>query len=150
MLAETLLCLTATIFHEARGESLQGQKAVANVVINRSLQSGKSICHEVKRKHQFSWYKPHKEDKLFNIGYDNFEKYSKIAIEVLFENDNTYGSQFFHNPSVKPYWIDKMKKTITYGNHIFYRLPKQKQYTINDKLENIVFKIIPNLNEKEN
>lgn len=146
MLAEALLCLTVTIFHEARGESIEGQKAVANVVINRSLESGKPICHEVKRKHQFSWYKPHNEKKLFDIGYDNFNKYSKIAIEVLFEDDNTHGSQFFHNPSVKPYWTKRMNKTVTYGNHTFYKLPTQRKYTVNDKLENIVYKLIPNFN----
>lgn len=150
MIAEALICLAVTIYHEGRGEPLEGQKAIANVVVNRSLQSGKSICHEVKRKHQFSWYKPHKEKQLFDIGRDNIIKYGNIALEAIYEEDNTKGSQFFHNPSVKPSWTGKMNHTVRYGNHLFYKLPNQKKYTKEEREAMIITQIVPltNINNK--
>ena len=143
MLAEAILCLAVTIYHEGRGEPLDGQKAIVNVVVNRSLESGKTICEEVKRKNQFSWYKPHKEKSLFNIGEENLYKFGDIALNAVFEDDNTNGAQFFHNPSVKPYWTKSMNQTARFGNHMFYKLPRQKKYSKEEREALIIKEIVP-------
>jgi N-acetylmuramoyl-L-alanine amidase len=58
MLDIAIICLTAAIYHEARGEPLIGQRAVAEVIINRveSKHWPNTICEVVKQKNQFSFY----------------------------------------------------------------------------------------------
>ena len=55
MLAE--LCLALAVYHEARGEPLIGQKAVAEVVMNRvaSDRFPDTICGVVMQPKQFSF-----------------------------------------------------------------------------------------------
>ncbi len=50
-------CLADNLYHEARGESLAGIKAVASVVLNRvaSKRWPNSICKVVYQRKQFSW-----------------------------------------------------------------------------------------------
>jgi spore germination cell wall hydrolase CwlJ-like protein len=50
-------CLARAIYHEARGESEMGKKAVAMVTINRANSSKfpNSICRVVYEKGQYSW-----------------------------------------------------------------------------------------------
>ena len=56
MLAE--LCLAATIYIEARGESKIGQIAVAQVVVNRTYARSKDVCSVVREPGQFAWVHP--------------------------------------------------------------------------------------------
>ena len=60
-------CLARNIYHEARGESLQGQIAVAAVTVNRVLTKGypSSICQVVYQPYQFSWVKELLKSKHF-------------------------------------------------------------------------------------
>lgn len=53
-------CMASTIYHEARGEHVKAQRAVAEVVFNRAWKSGKSVCEIVAQKRQFAWYARHK------------------------------------------------------------------------------------------
>jgi N-acetylmuramoyl-L-alanine amidase len=104
------LCLSSVIHHEAKGEQLEGQIAVANVVMNR-VKSGKfpdTVCGVVKQRGQFSWYgrKPMTNAKV------------NLATEILQgkHRNNVPKALFFTNLSVR------FKKKILYiiGNHRFY------------------------------
>ena len=65
-------CLTATVFFEARAESTKGQKAVVDVVLNRtkhkSFKGQDTVCKVVLAPSQFSWVKgdPKRARKLLN------------------------------------------------------------------------------------
>lgn len=50
-------CLADTIYHEARGESDRGKKAVALVTLNRTKHGGfrSSVCGVVHQRGQYSW-----------------------------------------------------------------------------------------------
>lgn len=52
-----MVCLALTIYHEARGETPKGQKAVASVVLNRkkSPRFPNTICEVVFQPKQFSY-----------------------------------------------------------------------------------------------
>lgn len=118
MLAEALLCLTLNIYHEARGESIEGQRAVALVTLNRSKFSNKEICEVVYKPYQFSWtiYKPSvKDPKAYKIA-------KNVALEVLSGkiSDFTRGSTFYHATYIKPVWSLKFRRTVKIGNHVFY------------------------------
>ena len=35
--------------------------------------------------------------------------------------DITLGATHYHANYVRPYWADKLKYTVTYGSHLFYK-----------------------------
>lgn len=52
------VCMANAVWHEARGESLKGRRAVVDVIMNRTRAEKKGICSVVFRKGQFTWAKP--------------------------------------------------------------------------------------------
>ena len=53
-------CKALTLFHESRGESIEGARAVLTVVHNRMRIDGMTACEVMSAKGQFSWYSEHK------------------------------------------------------------------------------------------
>jgi spore germination cell wall hydrolase CwlJ-like protein len=80
---ESIKCLTDTIYHEARGESLAGQKAVAMTVINRVKhpEFPDSICSVVYQPKQFSWT----TQKLKIRNSEMYRKLTKLA-HIMYSN----------------------------------------------------------------
>ena len=124
-----LRCLAEAIYFEARGESLEGQYAVGEVIINRMISNSfpNSICGVVSEGSsrlnacQFSYNCDGKleiivEKKIYN----RISKLSRILLEpsarVL-----TDGATFYHAKAVNPSWAKKFIKTYQIGQHIFYR-----------------------------
>lgn len=120
MIKTALLCLSLTIYFEARGEPEQGMYAVAEVVTNRAKERGKSVCDVVYEKNQFSWVKGW-NGKLPE-GKPGWEKSVSIAHTTLETGGHNYtnGATYFHSKKVKrPNW--KAVYAITIGNHVFYK-----------------------------
>ena len=111
-------CLALNIYHEARGESIQGMQAVALVTKNRSRVTNKPICEVVHSPNQFSWtiYKPKATDPK------SYKLAEKIAIDVLTGkvSDITGGATFYHSIKVSPNWRNKFVYRKRIGNHLFY------------------------------
>jgi spore germination cell wall hydrolase CwlJ-like protein len=114
-------CLARNIYHEARGESVEGQIAVAQVTINR-LRAGKfgsSLCKVVYAHKQFSWTldkkKKIKDDKAWEIS-------KAVANEVLKGKAHlpNFNALYFHTRQVSPKWRRGKQVVTTIGNHIFY------------------------------
>src|SRR3569832_1942068 len=55
ILATAAMCLALNIYHEARGENIAGQYAVAMVTMNRAKHDKSKVCGVVLKPHQFSW-----------------------------------------------------------------------------------------------
>ena len=57
MLSAAVICLALNIYHEARGEPIEGQRAVASVTLNRTLDPRwpSTVCGVVYDPQQFSW-----------------------------------------------------------------------------------------------
>jgi spore germination cell wall hydrolase CwlJ-like protein len=136
-------CLAENIYHEARGESIAGQFAVAHVTLNRAI-DGKTVCQVVKQavrdaqgrplrdKCQFSWYCDGRPDDIvvFKNGkrvedtIESFEIAATVAIMALSEysQDNTKNATHYYNPTLaSPRWARSLTKTVAYGNHKFMR-----------------------------
>ncbi|MCY4137613.1 MAG: cell wall hydrolase, partial [Rhodobacteraceae bacterium] len=121
-------CLTEAIYFEARGESVKGQVAVAEVVLNRRDSPGYpgTICEVVDQgiqwrgKCQFSY----NCDGLREVFHEKeaHRKAAFIAGKMLngFESNVTKGALFFHSVSVRPGWSQNMIRTATIGNHKFF------------------------------
>jgi len=130
MISAALMCLALNVYHEARSEPLQGQAAVAHVVLNR-VASGRwpddvcSVVHQGYEKGrfrcQFTWYCDGKPDEPTEILA--WAKSVLVANQVLtgVVPDVTNGATHYHARYVNPYWSASLSKTVTYGSHLFYR-----------------------------
>ncbi|XOY55518.1 MAG: cell wall hydrolase [Rhodobacterales bacterium] len=124
-------CLAEALYFEARGESVRGQFAVGEVILNRveSAAYPQSLCGVVKqgtgRKYacQFS-YNCDGNPEVINE-HAAWERAGKIAA-ILLEGaarDLTGGATHFHTRAVNPSWSRSFMRTTTIGAHHFYREP---------------------------
>jgi spore germination cell wall hydrolase CwlJ-like protein len=124
-------CLTEALYFEARGESLQGQFAVAEVILNRrdSNKFPNSVCTVVnqgaktgkKYACQFS-YKCDGRAEVFSEG-NAYIQVGKVARLMLDGKARTLtkGATFYHTGAVRPRWSRKLLRTAKVGRHYFYR-----------------------------
>lgn len=126
-----LLCLALNVYHEARGESVTGQRAVASVTINRARENESTICEEVFKPHQFSWTGPYlRISKTKRINYavkkvkeqEAWTKAKDIAKKTLSSKTTKLTATHFHALNVKPKWRNskKLKLVAVIGGHKFY------------------------------
>jgi hypothetical protein len=124
-------CLATAIYHEARGETLKGQFAVAEVILNRvaSRKFPNTICgvvfQGVKAGRyggcQFSFACDRKSDDLRNRTSADLAR--RIA-QVMADGGHrglTAGALYFHTTAVNPSWARRFVQTTQIGAHLFYR-----------------------------
>ena len=120
MLAE--LCLALAVYHEARGEPLIGQKAVAEVVMNRvaSPRYPNTVCKVVHQRKQFSWtmFKRLKRQKLRHDWKTLMVATLALKGQLI---DKTGGATHYHALYVQPYWAEVLPFTVQIGTHLFYK-----------------------------
>jgi spore germination cell wall hydrolase CwlJ-like protein len=119
---EELVCLARAVYFESKGEPLEGQLAVAEVIINRS-KSGRfptSLCGVVKQKSQFSFVRGGR----IPAAPDDAAWRKAVGIARIAQQDlaDSAGSKalFFHARYVRPGWRG-LTRVASVGNHIFYR-----------------------------
>lgn len=138
MILETaLMCMAANIYHEAKNQSMLGQFAVAQVVMNRVEDSRfpDTICEVVKQgltyrngkvvigKCQFSWYCDGKSDEpnRDSKAWSNAIRHASIIMTETINIDVTDGATHYHASYVRPAWAKTKKRTTRIDKHIFYR-----------------------------
>jgi spore germination cell wall hydrolase CwlJ-like protein len=129
-------CLALNIYHEAKGESELGQRAVAYVTLNRAndpaypddicdvvYQGAKKNGVPVRNKCQFSWYCDGKDDEpTDDRSYSEALYVASVVINTYgMSFDPTMGATMYHADYVNPGWSDSFEKTTEIENHIFYR-----------------------------
>lgn len=123
--ARELSCLAKNIYHEARGEPIEGQLAVAIVTLNRVNHSDfpDDICAVVYQRNatvcQFSWVC----DKSLSIRdltkFVQAVEIARIAIEGRESIEEISKALYYHADYVNPGWHRKTK-VAKIGRHIFY------------------------------
>ena len=115
-------CLALNIYHEARGERVEGQIAVAQVTINRVGHDEwpSTICEVVYQPKQFSW--THLIEDQSPSEARAWSKARIIARDVMIGNvdDPTNGAVFYHANYVNPDWANFMTLSKVIGNNLFY------------------------------
>ena len=119
-------CLAENTYHEARGESRNGQIAVLNVVMNRVEDNRfpDTPCEVDNQRNrrgcQFSWVCHGTRGIRERVTYDRLYN---MAVVAYFEElrDYTRGAAFYHANYVRPSWSYRMNRTVQIGTHIFYR-----------------------------
>lgn len=123
-------CLATAIYHEARGEPLSGQIAVAEVILNRteSRHYPNTICAVTNqgrgngRACQFSYACDGRSDAMASAGpRERAQKLARLLIDGL-PRSVTDGATHFHATYVAPSWARTMTRTAAIGNHRFYRM----------------------------
>lgn len=128
------LCLAQAIYHEARGESLDGQMAVANVIINRAFSKKypSTICGVVfqnadkgKYKCQFTFACDGRSDEGKERAAWN--RSMKLAEEAFAEFQRGErpdvlpgGVLYYHTTAVAPKWSHTFRRVAAIGSHVFY------------------------------
>ncbi|TFI56530.1 cell wall hydrolase [Sphingomonas parva] len=116
-------CLAKAVYFEARGEPLQGQLAVAEVVMNRAA-SGRypaSLCEVITQPWQFSFI--HKgRFPTPDFGSESWRKAVAVARIAQGHLADTLPGDvlWYHADYVSPSWGKRLTKTAQIGLHIFY------------------------------
>jgi hypothetical protein len=121
--ATDLQCLAVAIYHEARDQSLDGQLAVASVILNRAREPrrwGARPC-DIVIPGQFSFL----SQRGWFPAINNREAWAiavEMAREALERGPSSLVGQadHYHTRAVQPDWRDGMERVIRIGDHIFY------------------------------
>ncbi|MEH6521074.1 cell wall hydrolase [Sulfitobacter sp.] len=122
-------CLAEALYFEARGETVKGQFAVAEVIRNR-VKSGRfpgSYCGVINqgtgRKYQcqFTYTCDGRPEVVSEpAAYARVAKVARATIDGKSPNI-TDGATFYHTTAVRPSWSRKFTNTARFGVHLFYR-----------------------------
>ncbi|HSC16758.1 MAG TPA: cell wall hydrolase [Gammaproteobacteria bacterium] len=125
-------CLAENVYHEARGEPLEGQYAVAEVTMNRvrSTRFPDSVCEVV---HEKRWDVRRRRD----VGAFSWTELDALrpprgaawqqALEVaaaVYDGEHkprVPNALFYHANYIKPSWARTNRRVATIGSHVFYR-----------------------------
>ena len=123
-LDEQQQCLATAVYFESNGESLQGQLAVAKVVINRAA-SGlypTSLCGVIKQKKQFSFVRSGRFPRIPAgcAQWRTAQAITRIAMANVSEMLPT-DVLWYHADYVAPKWRYNLRRVEKIGAHIFYR-----------------------------
>lgn len=124
-------CLQEAIYHEARGEDVFGQFAVAEVILNRvDLPTyPDSVCGVVHQNAgqrnacQFSYACDGRPDVMTE---SRARRLAGAIAQVLVAGaprELTDGATHFHTTNVRPRWSRNFQRTAQFGAHLFYREP---------------------------
>jgi spore germination cell wall hydrolase CwlJ-like protein len=124
-------CLSEALYFEARGESVKGMFAVAEVIMNRvdSDRYPNSVCGVINqgtgRKYacQFTYTCDGKAEKISEpAAYVRVGKIAKILVDGA-DRPLTGGATHYHTKAVNPSWARRFPRTATIGVHHFYKQP---------------------------
>jgi hypothetical protein len=120
-------CLANAIYHEARGETIRGQFAVAEVILNRTESPNypTTVCRVVhqggKKGCQFSFTCDGKSDRVSErTAWARAGKIARLALDGA-PRLLTNGAIYFHTVRVRPRWMHRYDRTAAIGSHLFYR-----------------------------
>ncbi|MDX1780701.1 MAG: cell wall hydrolase [Thalassovita sp.] len=126
-------CMAEALYFEARGESVKGQFAVAEVIMNRvdSPRFPNTVCGVVHqgtgRKYQCQFTYTCDGYKEVIAEHDAYARVGKVAKLMVngAPRELTDGATYYHTKAVRPRWSRKFDRTATIGVHHFYRHPTE-------------------------
>ena len=125
-----LIALACNIYHEGRGEPLDGQLAIANVTLNRVGNDSHPdtvagvVWERVRGVPQFSWTKDGRSDAVLNVNaWERSVAIARFALEGELR-DTTAGSIYYHRKGYKSRGVRWIEQNLTFqadiGRHRFY------------------------------
>lgn len=116
-------CVAAAIYFEARGEPVEGQLAVAEVIMNRAA-SGRfpaSFCAVVKQPAQFSFVRRGRIPSIAKASdaWRRAVAVAQVAFKGLVQRIAS-DVLWYHADYVRPSWGARLTRVAQIGAHIFY------------------------------
>lgn len=122
-------CLTQALYFEARGETVKGQAAVAEVILNRvdHPRFPDTVCGVINQgtgkryQCQFTYTCDGRPERISEQAA--WEQVGKVARAMLdgAQRNLTKGATHYHTTAVRPKWSRTYTHTATVGVHKFYR-----------------------------
>lgn len=116
-------CLARNIYWEARGETLEGQLAVAATTLNRVKhpEFPRTICGVVYQPGQFSWTATHRKAKI-----SDWQGWQQAVLAAQLAQDyyphSAFPALYFYNPKkIRPLWARRKQVVARIGSHVFLR-----------------------------
>lgn len=128
-LSDAQRCLAQAVYFEARSETLEGQLAVAQVVLNRveNRRYPSSICgvvfqnERLRHRCQFSFACDGRSDTpRERRAWEIAKRIGQIALAGQWR-DLSGRATHYHATYADPSWRSAMMKTAAHGQHLFYR-----------------------------
>ncbi len=123
----SLACLTSAIYYEAAREPLDGQRAVARVVLNRLASPAypKTVCAVIYQGSsratgcQFTFTCDGALSRRADPGL--WQQAAGIAADALTHPEALpmLGALHYHADYVRPYWAASMREEVRIGHHVF-------------------------------
>lgn len=123
-------CLAEALYFEARGETVKGQFAVAEVIMNRvqSARFPNSVCGVInqgtgkKYQCQFTYTCDGIPERIHEPrAWDRVGKIARAILDGRAPMNLTDGATHYHTTAVRPRWSRTYTKTTAIGVHLFYR-----------------------------
>ena len=114
-------CLAKAVYFEAKGEPLDGQLAVAEVIMNRAKSGrfARTLCGVVMQPSQFSFVRGGGFPAVANQAmWRQAVGVAQVAMGGLWES-SVQDALYFHAARVSPAW--GKQRVAAVGNHVFYR-----------------------------
>lgn len=119
-------CLARAVYHEARGEPLEGQIAVAEVVIARSRDRRwkGDLCRTIRMPDQFFFVKGGRTSPIEDP--EAAQRMMDLARDVASGRlaSRAKGALYYHADYAHPVWRHDLKLTARIKTHIFYADPE--------------------------
>jgi spore germination cell wall hydrolase CwlJ-like protein len=126
-------CLIEALWHEARGESVEGIRAVASVILNRAEKKGDSsdYCTVVEEPRQFSYIQQLKAKGLpltpqvrpgDRVSYRIVSAMADDILSGTFIKNVPDNVLWYTERRVKVVWSKRMKVHKIIGRHKFYKI----------------------------
>ena len=122
-------CLTEALYFEARGETVKGIFAVAEVIVNRvdSAAYPDSVCGVVnqgtgaKYQCQFTYTCDGKAEAVHEPrAWRKVGKIARLVLNGTAPRNLTAGATHYHTKAVSPSWSRAFDRTANIGQHLFY------------------------------
>lgn len=117
------ICSVCNCYHEARGESAEGQVLVQRVVYTREMVHNypNSVCGVIRQPYQFSWLNPgaRQPTQQLNISMAGVRKCMQSIADAAQYKGKWFASNY-HADYVSPRWRSGCRSPRQIGAHIFY------------------------------
>jgi spore germination cell wall hydrolase CwlJ-like protein len=123
-MSDEMRCLAQAVYFESRGEPLDGQLAVARVIINRteSSQFPDDYCSVVTQRAQFSFVRGGNipDPNTTSAAWRRAKAIARIAHQEMWDSD-AGDALYFHASHVSPRWARTKIARTRIDSHVFYR-----------------------------
>jgi len=126
--AQSHACLSEALYHEARGTTTEGIRAVGEVILNRSTDPGfpSSICGVIDQRYNGSCQFSYRCDSISVAVFNEPSELARVQSMALIlltdrQQDITNGALFFHAARMNPGWFSTLSPRGQFGGNLFYR-----------------------------